>query len=505
MSYGLCKAYCGTSQEPFSWTNFSQQFSGWLLPYLALISQLPFGAKHRLDNLTSMFLTVGSPTLAGYSLIITVLNSRWIIRRFEVIDYPNADFAVRILISLQQAPLRVTSEDSLLASLVVLPENDEWWSELAQLIDYTHTWSLSAATSIIWVVIAYLFTVVDSLENLDANINSNGQAVGSVWLWLLSIVIGWLQLSPKCDYSRISKILGRANAMAFVASSYGAVKASSRSRRRAVSIDAVYDNTLFFADENRSPPIFNYARAISWSQSAEEVCDAFCMASRNAGSHRPIDPNAEWQDNGKSDDIHLANRMGPPDAVDSYCLAPTDTVRSRWGSGIFARMCVASLMALLLQWGTTGAALLGVLYTPTTGLGCRSLAYLTYGIISTLIWMIMVASSVLAHYASHRPKAGSSRVALFLSESLCWLGKAMATINGIGIIAVCVFQFSNVFDTCFCNASVFGRGKSAYSVVYPAIGALDSTRKAWIGGLVMASGCAVGFVLFVNLVVDSLS
>ncbi|KAG1751845.1 hypothetical protein EDB19DRAFT_1903798 [Suillus lakei] len=83
ISYSVCTSRCGTGQEPFQWSVFSQEFSAWLLPNLALISQLPFGAQYRIDNLMSAVLTIGSPALAGYSLFITLLNSRWINRRFE--------------------------------------------------------------------------------------------------------------------------------------------------------------------------------------------------------------------------------------------------------------------------------------------------------------------------------------------------------------------------------------------------------------------------------------
>lgn len=48
----------------------------------------------------------------------------------------------------------------MLASIVALQKNDAWWKELAEGLDYIHTWSISAASSIAWVVIAYLFTVI---------------------------------------------------------------------------------------------------------------------------------------------------------------------------------------------------------------------------------------------------------------------------------------------------------------------------------------------------------
>ena len=74
ISYRLCTEVCGTGPEPFQWSVFSQQFSSWLLPWLALVSQFPFGANDKPENFTAILLTVGSPTLAAYSLVLTVLN-----------------------------------------------------------------------------------------------------------------------------------------------------------------------------------------------------------------------------------------------------------------------------------------------------------------------------------------------------------------------------------------------------------------------------------------------
>jgi hypothetical protein len=125
ITYDLCVEQCGAGQEPFQWTVFSQQFSSWLLPWLALVSQLPFGANDKCVNLESMLLTLGSPTLAAYSLSLTALNGRWIAQLFSNYRYPNVKNAVRILSSLQQSPLRVDTDDALLASLIMLPQNDE--------------------------------------------------------------------------------------------------------------------------------------------------------------------------------------------------------------------------------------------------------------------------------------------------------------------------------------------------------------------------------------------
>jgi len=53
LTYGACTAQCGSDAESFSWREFTQSFSLWLLPWLVLISQLPFGSGHRVDDLLS--------------------------------------------------------------------------------------------------------------------------------------------------------------------------------------------------------------------------------------------------------------------------------------------------------------------------------------------------------------------------------------------------------------------------------------------------------------------
>ncbi|KAJ7610687.1 hypothetical protein B0H17DRAFT_1221265, partial [Mycena rosella] len=145
ITYEFCLQACGSGGGAFSWSAFSQQFSAWLLPWLALLSQFPFGSRYRWDNFMSVILALGSPCLAAYSLSLTVLNAKWVARRFANIDYPNRQHAALMLSNLQQIPLKVTTEGSLLASLIVLPENDPWWKEVMERLDYAdiHTWTIA--------------------------------------------------------------------------------------------------------------------------------------------------------------------------------------------------------------------------------------------------------------------------------------------------------------------------------------------------------------------------
>ncbi|KAG6906054.1 hypothetical protein DXG01_016115 [Tephrocybe rancida] len=471
ITYELCTRACGSAPEPFQWSVFSQEFSSWLLPWLALVSQLPFGSEDKLDNLTSMLLTVGSPTLAAYSLVLTVLNGRWIARRFSSYTFPNTHLAVRILSSLQQSPLHINTDYSLLSSLIVLPLNDDWWRDLKEGLEYTHTWSISAVTSIAWVIIAYLFTVIDSfIGDITVSINANGQGVGSLWIWLLPIVVGWLQISPKCDTTRLFKAVNGANKLAYVAMPDGRpIIANSLSSQRAITLRQGVEDPLYH-DETCTIPIYNYARFLPWVQAVETVSDMFRSASQQAHFHRPVDRGMKWEVGegyATGARVNPRNRIGTCEQVDNYCLPigePSKGHKTVWGPDVFSRVLIASSIALSLQWGTAGAAIVVVWFTPTTG---------------------------------HR-----KTLARWMAITVRRTGKILAAFNAVWVVVSCLFQFSNFFDRCYCNGSVLGQGVTSWIVITFIPDDLSSMKGAWIGGVALAAGSATLFVVFVNLFIN---
>ncbi|KAG2742596.1 hypothetical protein P692DRAFT_20956203 [Suillus brevipes Sb2] len=502
ISYSLCTSVCGTGREPFQWTVFSQDFSAWLLPNLALISQLPFGAQYRLDNLMSAVLTVGSPTLAGYSIFITLLNSRWIHRRFDQsVHYPNSRFAVSILSSLQQVPLRL--HFSHFPSLVVLPENDCWWKSFSEFVNYTHTWSIASATSIAWVVVAYIMNVANSPADVYSSSHSDGDATGSLWLWLIPIVVGWLQLSPKCDFGRLQAAYNHADRHAHTEPAGARLGTSTASARRALTITA-QEKDVMSPDELLTPPVFNYSRSLQWASTADTVLLMFEEASEKAQNCIPVSLGSEWVESDTAEPIHPSNRHGSPEEIAMYCAQPYGKHHSHWAPGVFTRMAVASCASLVLQWGTVGAAFIMAWFTPTT-IGCRALSYLLYGVISTLIWMMLLMSSILAHYSagySHR-KLLSARAALVLSHWLRRTAKVLAIANSIWVVLTCTFVYSSFYNTCWCNSSVVSRGEAAYNVIIATAGQAAQLRAAWIGSLVMACTSSLFFLGLMNLLLDT--
>ncbi|KAJ7081433.1 hypothetical protein C8R44DRAFT_906372 [Mycena epipterygia] len=507
ITYDLCVQACGAGGGPFSWSQFSQQFSAWLLPWLALFSQFPFGNRLKYDNIMSVVIALGSPCLAAYSLTLTVLNNYWVARRFAKSPYPNCRYAVIVLSSLQQSALKVAADANLLASLVVLPENDLWWRELAEWLDYadTHTWSIGGATSIVWVIVAYVLTLVDAINVVSTDPNGNGQGlsgVGSLWLWTLPVCLGYLQLSPRCDAKRLSNALNRANNVAYVAGTNGAVKADQVDSRRALSFNRSRDGELYH-DQEATAPIYNYARFLSYGQAVEEVACAFQNAADKASLHRPVNPDVVWQSRTLDFEIHPANRTGSAGKVAAYCRPRTSVRKSRWGPGVFSRCFIASVAALVLQWTTSGASIIIVYYTQVfdTRIGCRSAAYLLYAGTATFIWMLFVATSLIGHYATADIKAPdfSQRVAARVAVFLRRLAKFLATCNAVFIITAFILQFGNFYDRCYCDANVLGLGKHrGYSEMVLTASDLSVTKTAWIGGVSLAFTGSGLFLAFIN-------
>ena len=64
--------------------------------------------------------------------------------------------------------------------------------------------------------------------------------------------------------------------------------------------------------------------------------------------------------------------------------------------GTFPSMFKAAIMALILQGGTTAAAVIIVYYTPPPGFECRSLGYIIYGAVATIVMFLNIISTIFA-------------------------------------------------------------------------------------------------------------
>ena len=354
LTYDRCVADCGPGSVDFNWYTFSRNFISWLVPWLALISQLPYGTRDALSNFVAVILTVGSPTLAAYSLALAIISNRWMIKQFERSTYTNTCLAAKVLSNLQQVSLELPREEHVLPSLIVLPKNGIWWKTLDSGLDYSvQKWTLASIISVSFVALVGIFTWIAILAVPRFNIGSDamGEIIASPWLCFLPILIGNLQLAPKSDWDRIRRAFNQANSSFYLATDDGLPERGRGSLLiRTASWDAIDE------DELCSAAIFFYARAFTWIRVARKVADSFDAASRYECDHRKNDapPRKRQQviDYCKSDDQTNAH-------IYEIC-------------SIFLK---STFLAIFLQWGTTGAAVMAMFLTPTKGQLDRSFLY----------------------------------------------------------------------------------------------------------------------------------
>ncbi|KAF7316377.1 hypothetical protein MIND_00156500 [Mycena indigotica] len=516
ITYEKCLEACGAGGHIVAeWSSFSQQLSAWLLPWLALLSQFPFGCRRRWDNLMSICLTFGSPCLAAYSLILTVLNIRWVVRRFSHISYPNKDWAAAVLLSLQHMPLHVRrtvtvdkGDYPLLASLIVLPENNRWWERLEKNLNYAdlNTWSIASVSSIAWGIITYALTMVDAFTSISSDVNNNGlgtSGVGSLWLWMIPVIAGYLQLSPRCDLKRVEEVLNDANQLCVVAGPNGVTHASIAIGASAITVQECTEHRTLHADHLATAPVYNYVRIFSFVKVVEAIACAFEAASEQVQKQRTVS-GIDWVP--LTGGVHEGNRRGTSEQVEQYC-SPRSALkrRSHWesGSGVISRFFIAAVAGLTLQWSTIGGSIIIGFYTPTVGLGCRSAAYLLYAVVATLVWVLLVTSGFLAHFAvphAFRRQRTSHKAAERISIFLRRAAKVLATLNTLWIVLVLLLQFSGFLNRCYCNSDVIGLGKRAYNVMRLLPSDIPGMKAAWMAGILLAVISTVAWWIFLVLI-----
>ena len=508
-------------------------FHVWLLGQASLMCHI---LLDRADNLVSVLLAIGSPALAGYSLAITRLNSRWLSRQFMYLHFPNRLNIPLSISALQHIPFRIDSSGSLLPSLIVLPQNDRYWKLLSVAARRTRQWSIPVAMNIIWVLVAFLFTIVDSFVDFDTFLTVPGDAgysIAAVWTYLLPVVVGWLHVGSQLEADYLRDALNDAHEIAYVATASEPVLAS---RVTGPSTRAIEPSTRLIdhvnADEKKTAPIFNYARVFIWSQNAECVLRPYERAATKAGRGLTVRGGTRVSDN---DAITPQDRTGNEMDVIKYCMeeeeyvvepslrssslaaqypppfspysafsvrsasnsltkydeeATEEPLKPVFATEVFYRVVFAAVFALGLQWGTTGAAVLIHIFTPPKGVGCRALTFSLYGAAGTVSFCLLLCSSILAHLVRRQSirekRSGLKQFIGCITTLMRWLGKTIAIVNGFGIVIACGMQFGGVYDNCFCSSTILGSNQDGLVKFVEDNIKGSEVYGYWIGGTVMA-------------------
>ena len=507
-----------------------------------------------LDDVLSFWITIGSPALAAYSLQITHLNKRWITTAFSDVKYPNSKHISTVLSAFQHVPIRVSHHPPLLHSLIILPKNDDFWYYLAMAVEKTPRWSIPLIINFVLVILSVILTVLDSYIQGPS---SSGPGMVATWVFLLPLIIGWLRVGCEPEPNHLRNSLDAASLGAWVATGQGDQPVGDT-----LAMEFVEDEDVDFArkDELKTGPLFNYSRAFTSAVAAELTLELMRNAAANAERRIPVGTSRDgvagvWVES-EGDAISDENRTGTDSEVTEYCTrvlprrksnpAPTalldiepsetsiipdpsnstsaaqysevlDTLYpplplynphlvihnpSIWATGIRKRVALAAILALGLQWGTSGVAVVINYSAPPYGLGCRALSHLLYCMTATTSFLLFLASSILAHMSRPHKRQNSSRsprlhACINMGAIVCRrLGKLVAIVSAAGTLVACFLEITGAFDNCFCRSTTFDKGRDFVSY---AAKTTSSFARVWITGMVMAFSTAFLFGLSIYL------
>jgi hypothetical protein len=179
--------------------------TNYLLPWIALTAQLPYETKDPFNTFMAFCMSIGSPAMITYSLMITLFNRGWIHTKFERLikrteESPVADrypayndrvVALQYLLAeAQQVSLRATQTRFWLSSLVVSPQNQLWWTKLETRLHRSRRgFTYSLVAQILLVAFVWLLTIISSFLAALGNITTALQiAAATLWIWLVCII-----------------------------------------------------------------------------------------------------------------------------------------------------------------------------------------------------------------------------------------------------------------------------------------------------------------------------
>ncbi|MCJ1404405.1 hypothetical protein MMC11_007630 [Xylographa trunciseda] len=577
ITYSACITLCGSGWEAFDWYFFSTSVSSWVLPWLALTAQLPYETKDSTTNLLSVLLAVGSPMLITYSLCLTVLNSRWINIRFRALYDRNEEVlgkqvkameAARVFLrESQHIPLGISGDRSIIAQLVVSPENRAWWYSLRkEVLKSKREWTYSLLAQVIWVSVAVISAILDFFDaTVDNNTMGIGVAINSLWIRMIPVTLGFVWVGTQRSSRTIRDALMAAEALVSEEDASGVYQPLRRVTKRMIgfrdrtgderiSTRSDLENSMRWRHERPSPrtlygvsiagfemepgPIFNYARVWSHLYTTRIIIDAFETLNARLEARHPVHTKeigwnydvTRWKD----------NLQGSPEEMEAYIYPPNHRWPSQDTHCMIWHCLLSTFVGMILLWGTTGAAILTAYNTPVIGLGCESGAYLLYGIMATLSWALLVLSAYLSHQYNLRieptdsqqaptkeeasdvelhsllsrqttavsssdlgpspglpaPSLPTALVLPLIPLTRC-LGLLLGALNAIWLLLISILQFTNVYNNCWCEASVLGLGSKAWVILWATDDQIVAAAwNSWIFAVVMSSVAVMGAGFF---------
>ncbi|KAK7046249.1 hypothetical protein R3P38DRAFT_3420853 [Favolaschia claudopus] len=229
-------------------------------------------------------------------------------------------------------------------------------------------------------------------------------------------------------------------------------------------------------------PVFNYARVLTWFALTRHIERALATSIQKFRRGHAI-PTTETE---------AAELCGfYPTRQDLAAYIPWSDIPHF----VLKRMIFATVIALVLQWGSTGAAIYIAYNTEMVGIGCRSGSYLVYGIAATLSWLLLVASNVCSHAIMQRVEKYPTRQPGLLGALAVLtrtLGNTILVFNAGWLIASTILEEIGFFQTCWCQTNSFQFGRRGWTAVFKTPSDMRSAAGGvWMGGFIWSAVISV--------------
>jgi hypothetical protein len=275
-------------------------------------------------------------------------------------------------------------------------------------------------------------------------------------------------------------------------------------------------------DELADGPFYNYARCWTWSNLSRQIIQTYIdhQVSRTQQSgeyynslppsrHLTVLAERNYQQYSTG---ALASRVSEDGGNFESGLLKRFGWRSSDGRETWARKVQAFGMAFVLH-GIFGVSAFMIDYmTPTIGIGCRAFICMTYGLVSVFSCALLIIASECSDSWSFQMERYQWKMEEVTNESsqqskcaepshllaaggvvFRVLGKTLASLNGVFIVAGCILEFVGLYESCFCKSSHLGLGGRAYVSFLSTEESVQIARPYWYGG----AGAAILAVLIV--------
>lgn len=508
LEYVLC-VFNAKSRQVFDFQNFLSGVTNYFLPWLGLTAQLPYETGSISGNFESFCLAVGSPMLTTFALVSTALNAHSTSITFAAKFGDGkttshlreaVESAEYFLCGSQQSPIRI-KEDQFRQLFEEDTERlrDRWLPLEQRLRKTRRQYTLSLFAQTFFAVVAWVLTIIGSyVTSLGRPSEALLLSSGTLWTWLVPVVLGWMAVGTQSRQDTVREaiqgeiIRGKSAPLKALEAESGFINPPSTHIHQALW-------SKVQGDEACQGPAYNYARILTYPKLRDRILGEF-ERRRNflEAQDAPADPSEPVQELQRNNTAHL--EAGPSHNIDEPYMTWKDVEASsdwKWN------FVISNAIAIFLQWGVTGSAIVISYLTEVRGLGCRSGSYLLYGILATAAHVLLLMSVFLSHhimliYQKERQKratGGTNQVPR--NAQIKWIGrlavltrffgKSVAVINAIWIIMSSLFELIGFYESCWCTGTVLGQGNRAWVLLFVGGDKLrEEAEASWIGGLAMS-------------------